>query len=526
MTIPFYVLHSYNLPIVVLTDYLATKGIVEQTSLRTTSTDRTNRRLINASIYLSRYNLKVFHIPGKLNFVLNALSRLKVIGDAGNPDGTPIFDDVWEDLAFYFNDVWYAYSEAQIDPELRKAYTAAYASDKKFAKIIEYLKQCKGVSEDGDIVFSKAGYPFFMRDRLIYNQQADGTKNLCIPYKFVKDVLEAAHDDKHHFGRNCMITFNSLMPVTDKTSKRSLLIPGHDTYTATEWGIITIRMFLLCDWGFPIGIISDRDRKFTSAYWRGIFHAFVYETGYNWLLIIPSLQWNLNSAFIEGIKASPHEFLFGYKLLGPLDIATGANVNGSPHSLEDNPAIRDHIRQEAQLAIDFAIADAKLRYDTNHRQVDFKVGDKKVGRLAYKLDLPPRMKIYPVISVVHLIPAPNNEDPFGRTAPPPGPIEDSQSDSDESGDKYELEKVVAHKWVNGKVWYHVKWKGYGHHDNEWKDTKDLRNAKELVEDYWKHRPDERKPGAPHSHVDGQRKVRFVDEKDRKDSRRSLRQVRR
>ncbi|KAK3946942.1 hypothetical protein QBC32DRAFT_172681, partial [Pseudoneurospora amorphoporcata] len=64
------------------------------------------------------------------------------------------------------------------------------------------------VSEDGDIVFSKAGYPFFMRDGLIYNQQVEAgghTNSLCVPYKFVKDVLETAHDDKHHFGRNRMM---------------------------------------------------------------------------------------------------------------------------------------------------------------------------------------------------------------------------------------------------------------------------------------------------------------------------------
>ena len=52
------------------------KGIVEKTTLQTTSTDRANRRLINASIYLSEYDLQLFHIPGRINTVPNALSRL------------------------------------------------------------------------------------------------------------------------------------------------------------------------------------------------------------------------------------------------------------------------------------------------------------------------------------------------------------------------------------------------------------------------------------------------------------------
>ena len=555
-------LHCCEKPVIVLTDHSATRGIIEQTSLRTTSTDRANRRLINASIYLSQYKLKVYHVPGKLNFVPDALSRLKtkedIPGDV-NPDGVPVLDDVW-----------YAFSEAQMDDDLRRGYTKAYTTDKKFSKIVDYLKECEvRNTEDGDIVFFKAGYPFFMRNGLIYNQQADGTKNLCIPHKFVKDVLETAHDDKHHFGRNRMMydlkgvsfpnktrlvrqyvehcpacqlnqtdrnppigdyqpirpeetlpmriisidfivglpevssidtpwqmsghsTFDALMPVTDKASKRSVLIPGHTKYTAEEWGIITIRILLLADWGLPIGIISDRDRKFTSAYWQGMwkamntkllmttayhppgngaaerknqtveiairFHVFCHELGYNWLLVIPYLQFNLNSAYVESIKASPHEFLLGHKLLGPLDVIANAPPS---HSLADNPAVRDHIRQEAQLAMDFAIASAKERYDSSHRQVDFQVGDKvmlklhqgyhlpgrpsrktsqqrtgpfkviqKVGKLAYRLELPPTMKIHPVISVAHLASLPKGDDPFHRTPPAPGPVEDSQSDSD------------------------------------------------------------------------------------------------
>jgi len=47
-------IHSSIPPVIVLTDHSATKGIVEKTSLETSSTDRANKRLINASIYLSQ----------------------------------------------------------------------------------------------------------------------------------------------------------------------------------------------------------------------------------------------------------------------------------------------------------------------------------------------------------------------------------------------------------------------------------------------------------------------------------------
>jgi hypothetical protein len=72
-------IHSLRLPINVLTDHASTKGIVEQTLLDTLSIDRANRRLITALVYLSEYDLKVSHLPGRLNFVPDTLSRLKAL---------------------------------------------------------------------------------------------------------------------------------------------------------------------------------------------------------------------------------------------------------------------------------------------------------------------------------------------------------------------------------------------------------------------------------------------------------------
>jgi hypothetical protein len=75
------ILQSSMKPIVVLTDHEAAKGIINQTSLNTSSTDRANRRLVNASIYLSGYDLEVHHLAGKFNLVPDALPRLPVKGD-------------------------------------------------------------------------------------------------------------------------------------------------------------------------------------------------------------------------------------------------------------------------------------------------------------------------------------------------------------------------------------------------------------------------------------------------------------
>ncbi|KAF3762855.1 hypothetical protein M406DRAFT_264434 [Cryphonectria parasitica EP155] len=60
--------------------------------------------------------------------------------------------------------------------------------------------------------------------------------------------------------------YNLLMPVTCKTSKRTLLIPGHSTYSAKQWGAVLGRQLLLSDWACSRAIISDCDAKFTSDY--------------------------------------------------------------------------------------------------------------------------------------------------------------------------------------------------------------------------------------------------------------------
>ena len=75
------IIYSSNYLVVVLMDYVATKGIVEKSPLTTMSIEYSNRRLIYIAIYLSEYNLQIYYLPRCLNFVLNALSRLKVLQD-------------------------------------------------------------------------------------------------------------------------------------------------------------------------------------------------------------------------------------------------------------------------------------------------------------------------------------------------------------------------------------------------------------------------------------------------------------
>ncbi|KAK1782579.1 hypothetical protein QBC45DRAFT_318283, partial [Copromyces sp. CBS 386.78] len=78
----------------------------------------------------------------------------------------------------------------------------------------------------------------------------------------------------------------------------------------------------------------------------------------------------LNTAYINTIKANPHEYLFNHKLASPLDLLT------KPEEVNDHQILRKHIREDTRLAINFTIANTKRRYNTNHRQIQLEIGDK------------------------------------------------------------------------------------------------------------------------------------------------------
>ena len=111
----------------------------------------------------------------------------------------------------------------------------------------------------------------------------------------------------------------------------------------------------------------------------------------------------------------------------------------------------------------------------------------RVGRLAYKLELPPRYKIHPVISVDHLEPAPLGSDPYAREVPDHPPAVYVEGDTEE-WQSYEIEKLTdkrIRRYGRGKpiTEYKVRWKGYGMKFDEWYGEDLLSHAQDLIQDY-------------------------------------------
>lgn len=628
-------IHSNSSPVVVLTDHDATKGIVNQTRLNTTSTDRSNRRLINASIYLSEYQLDVHHLAGRLNLVPDALSRLAAQGDdaeRAKPD-TPVLDAVFDHLP----PVNLVIAEAQMSPDMRHRFRLAYKNDTTYNAIIQSLVQPDSSGRKPAVTrkrkevvsASKPGYAFRLVDGLLYNRDESGTERLVIPYDLVQEFLADAHDQKHHFGRDRMMadldgvhfkrkrflvdlyvrkchrcgelrkdnqlpignlqpiqapeepmhtvaidfvvglpevpskgtpwdlggkhtTFNAFMSTTDKTSKRRMILPGHTSYTAVDWATVFARYLLLADWSCPKVIISDRDAKFLSAFWQTLWKAFgtklamttayhpqadgqsestnhivelairhycvEYAPDFNWIDVLPSLQWNLNNAHVRAIDASPHEYLYGFKIQAPADRLKDV----VPKQAADIRFMRQHLRRDAQLTMNGVSAESKQIYDAKHRPLEFNIGNqvwlkygkaykplfrgskkttpprggpfkiiRKVTPLAYELDFDkddPVFRGHPVISIQYLLPYEYDDDPFSRQPPKPEPVVyGDKSSATEQGEHFEVEKILDKRIIGRKkaVQYLVRWKGATAAEDRWHTLPQLRRCQELIAEYEK-----------------------------------------
>ena len=181
------------------------------------------------------------------------------------------------------------------------------------------------------------------------------------------------------------------------------------------------------------------------------------------------------------------------------------------------PTIMDEYRPshiDAKDAIAFASLRMKEYYDAKHQPQFFKVDDlvnlrlhrgynvpaikskklgpqlvgpfkilERIGRLAYKLELPANMRIHDVISVAHLEPATDPaEDPYRRRRlPAPAVVIEGE-------EEYEIEKLLRKRSTRrGQGWstqYLVRWLGYGPEADTWELERELlRHAKEIVEEY-------------------------------------------
>jgi len=94
-----------------------------------------------------------------------------------------------------------------------------------------------------------------------------------------------------------------------------------------------------------------------------------------------------------------------------------------------------------------------------------------------ELELPKSIKIHPVVNISRVqLYKPQVE---GQKKIPPKPV------IIEGEEEFEVEKILNKRTVRGKEKFLVRWKGYMAEEDIWENRENLKNAKELVEEFEK-----------------------------------------
>ena len=297
--------------------------------------------------------------------------------------------------------------------------------------------------------------------------------------------------------------------------------------------------------GLPRTIVSDRDSRFTSDFWKALFGildvklklstSYHPETdgqtertnrtleqvlrtyvGYHqddWDRWLPLVEFAYNNAKQASTGLTPFYCDLGQHPLVPSSLIVTREFDESTQvgATADFLTHMADILQEARGAIAEA-QDRQAHYANQHRREDdFQEGEmvllstanittdidarrpsrklnprfigpyrivKMVSPVAFKLELPPKMKIHPVFHVSLLRKYQQNPEEFSeRHQPPPPPvvIGDQQ--------EYEVERILDKRTRRRRIEYLVKWAGYELHDATWEPIDNLENAQDAVRDF-------------------------------------------
>jgi hypothetical protein len=104
----------------------------------------------------------------------------------------------------------------------------------------------------------------------------------------------------------------------------------------------------------------------------------------------------------------------------------------------------------------------------------------KIGSKAYKLDLPPSVKIHPVFHISLLEPTTNQNTPIPRHLqyPPPPVIINNE-------EEWEVEEINDSCYYQKTLQYRVRWKGFYDKDKTWYPATNFDNSLEAIK--WFHK---------------------------------------
>jgi hypothetical protein len=339
---------------------------------------------------------------------------------------------------------------------------------------------------------------------------------------------------------------DAILVVVDRFSKMAHFSPTRTTADAPE--IARLFLWNICRLhGFPSDIVSDRDKIFTSGFWRHFlalanikpnmstaFHPqtdgqtervnqileqylriFCNYQQDNWEELLPTAELAYNNSTHSSTGKSPFFANYGYHPTLPATVHAHALKSSNPAAEELVKTLRDLHNQVTRDLADAAATQARFYNRKVKRAPPFKEGDQvwllrrniktsrpsdkldskrlgpfpikaKVGDAAYQLQLPRSMRIHPVFHVSLLEPFRPNDIP-GRVQDPPPPV------VVDDHEEFEAQEVLDSRTRRGKLQYLVHWKDWPVSERTWEPAEHLANAQDLVRDFHRAYPAKPRP---------------------------------
>ena len=339
---------------------------------------------------------------------------------------------------------------------------------------------------------------------------------------------------------------DAVLVVVDRFTKWAYFIPTQTTVDAKGTAEL-FHEWIFSRHGMPKGIVSDRDPRFTSHFWRALFDTmgttlamstayhpqtdgqtermnrvmeealrnFVEASQMDWDRCLPNLQFSYNTSVHTSTGETPFYLNYGKHPIVPAGLIRDAlsqadrqvpatfkfvadlkaSMTQATAQLEKSRGRQRGVADQRRQDQRYAVGDRVL-LSTAHMAVPPNLTRKltklyegpfvieaRIGENAYRLTLPDSVQLHPVFNVSQLRPY---NDP-ARTFP--GRVnEPSPPVVIEGENEYEVEAVLLHQDIVNRQGqstreYLVKWVNYSSLHNTWEPAVHLQNATEAVNRY-------------------------------------------
>ncbi|GJT55964.1 putative reverse transcriptase domain-containing protein [Tanacetum coccineum] len=214
------------------------------------------------------------------------------------------------------------------------------------------------------------------------------------PRRWLELLSDYDYEIRYHPGKANVV-------IVDHLTKSTHFLPMREDDTLEK----LTRQYLkevVSRHGVPVSIISDRDGKFTSHFWKHLNKAL------GWDKHLPLVEFSYNNIYHTSIKAALFEALYGRKCRSPICWAeVGDRQLTGPEIIHETTEkiVQIKSRQAESVTMEGVIRFGK-RGKLNPRYIGpFKIIDKE-GTVAYRLELPNQLSRVHIDDKLHFIEEP------------------------------------------------------------------------------------------------------------------------